>query len=224
MNQAPAAPNMRRELGLLKSALHGHENKLRALDPVSLNRRPYNSLVVQQTLISEGTSIGVQVSGIVKALLGQLGLATQDATLINIKIRRCDCWAASKANSTVRPAVSADFSSLVPTVADPTTPGNAIVAYPNMKRLSDLGGVTSAARVSYSWPTAMADIPLNQNADFVVMETASNITEIDVRWHVLWNTADIASPTTFRLGSEEPPPYTSKSGTGSRGKLSYHRN
>lgn len=184
-----------RSLNLLKSEMHGHANNLRALDPPKVNRRPFQSIVVQQTLLSSGTSIGVQVTGIVKALLGQLGLATQDATLITIKIKRCDCWAVNKSNSTVRPAVNADFSSLIPQVADPTTPGNAIVAYPIMKRLEDIGSTTKAARVSYTWPISMRDMPINQNADFVVMETSSNMTEIDVHWHIDWSSNDIASPT-----------------------------
>jgi len=101
----------------------------------------------------------------------------------------------SKANSTVRPAVFADFSSIVPAVADPTTPGNAIVAYPLLKRLQDIGGVSSSARVSYTWPLSMADIPVTQNADFVLVTVASNLTEIDVRWHVEWSSVDIQDPT-----------------------------
>jgi len=152
-------------------------------------------MVVQQTLISDGQSIGIQVTDLVKQLLGQLGLATQDATLITIKLKRCDVWAVSKANSTVRPAVFADFSSIVPAVADPTTPGNAIVAYPLLKRLQDIGGVSSSARVSYTWPLSMADIPVTQNADFVLVTVASNLTEIDVRWHVEWSSVDIQDPT-----------------------------
>lgn len=187
--------NAIRQLNIFKSEVHGHANNLRALDPPKVNRRPFYSIVVKQTLQSTGTSIGMQVSGIVKSLLGQLELAAQDATKITIKIKRCDCWAINKSNSTVRPAVNADYSSLVPQVADPTTPGNAIVAYPNIKRLEDLGSTTKAARVSYTWPLAMRDMPLNQNADFVVLETASNMTEIDVFWHIDWSTNDIASPT-----------------------------
>jgi len=193
-NRGSRRPNIARSLNLLKSELHGHANNLRALDPPKINRRPFQSIVVQQTLLSSGTSLGVQISGIVKALLGQLGLATQDATLITIKIRRCDFWAVNKSNSTVRPAVNADFSSLIPQVADPTTPGNAIVAYPIMKRLADLGSITKASRVSYTWPLSMRDMPINQNADFVVIETSSNMTEIDVHWHLDWSTTDIASP------------------------------
>jgi len=151
-------------------------------------------VVVQQTLLSDGTSIGLEVAAVAKALTSQLGLAANDNTIINVKIQRCDVWAVSKANSTVRPAVFCDYSSLVPACGDPTTPGNAIVAYPILKRLQDIGGVTSAAKVSYSWPKHMADIPLNQNANFVVIEVSSNMSEIDIRWHLQWSTADIATP------------------------------
>lgn len=183
-----------RALSALKSNLHGHANNLRSQDPPRINRRPYQTLVVQQTLVGAGAAIAVQVSGVVKALLGQLGLAVQDATLINIKLQRCDCWAVSKADSSVRPALNTDFSSLIPAIGDPTTPGNAIVAYPKIKRLEDIGGVASAARVSYTWPLSMRDIPLTQQSDFVLIETSSNMTEIDIFWHVQWSPSDIASP------------------------------
>lgn len=113
---------------------------------------------------------------------------------MNIKIQRCDVWAVSKANSTVRPAVNADFSSFVPVCGDPETPGPAVVTYPLIKRLEDIGSVSSAARVSYTWPRSMSDIPLNQTANFVVVEVASNVTEIDIRWHLQFSTADISTP------------------------------
>ena len=182
-------------LSRLKSSLHGHANTLNALDPSATNRRPYHSLVVQQTILSNGQSVGIPVSDLVKRLLDQLGMAAQDATIVNVKLKRCDVWAVSKANSSVRPAVNADYSSLVPTIADPTSPGNAIVAYPLLKRLEDIGGVSSSARVSYTWPLSMSDIPLNKNADFVLITVASNVTEIDIRWHLDWSTADIQEPT-----------------------------
>lgn len=183
----------RRALQQLKDSLHGHANRVRSLDPPATNRRPYFSVVVQQTIVSDGTSIGIEVSSVVKALGAQLGLVANDNKIINVKIQRCDVWAVSKANSTVRPAVNADFSSFVPVCGDYQTPGNAVVAYPLMKRLEDIGGVTSAAKVSYSWPRSMSDIPLNQTANFVVIEVASNMTEIDIRWHLQFSTADIAS-------------------------------
>jgi len=163
-------------------------------DPPQVNRRPFNNIVVQQTLVSDGTSIGISVSSLVKALTSQLGLMANDQTIVCIKLHRCDVWAISKANSTVRPSVNCDYSSLIPQVGDPTSPGNAIVAYPMLKRLEDIGGVSSAARVSYSWPKAMADQPLNLNADFILINVASNMTEIDIRWHLHWSTTDIQTP------------------------------
>jgi hypothetical protein len=183
-----------RAINSLKSALHGHANNPRSPDPPKVNRRPYYTLVVQQTITGSGAAIAVQVSQLVKATLGQLGLATQDATLINIKLQRCDVWAVSRADSSVRPALNADFSSLIPTMGDPTTPTNAIVAYPKIKRLEDIGSVSNAARVSYTWPLSMRDIPLNQQSDFVLIETSSNLVETDIFWHIQWNTGDIASP------------------------------
>lgn len=164
------------------------------MDPPPVNRRPYWSITVAQTYLSDGTSIGVEVSSIVKSLLEQLGLPTQAASSISIKIQRIDLYAVSKANSTVRPAISCDYSGLIPSAGDPTTPGNAIVSYPLMARLNDIGGVSSSAKVSYTWPLSMRDMPLSNTANFVVFEVATNMTEIDARIHLQWSSADIATP------------------------------
>lgn len=178
----------------LTRELHGHENRLRTLDPPATNRRPYYSIVVSQTYLSDGSSIGITVEGIVKALLSQLGLPQQAAAAITIKLQRADFYAISKADSDVRPSLTCDYSSLSPTIADPTTPGSAIVSYPLLKRLIDLGGVTSCAKVSYTWPLHMRDIPLSNTANFTVCDTATNLTEIDARFHLQWSSADIATP------------------------------
>jgi len=178
----------------LKRELHGYQNKLTHLAPPQVNRRPYNTIVVAQTYLSDGTSIGITVSNIVKALISQYGLVTQNAASITFKLRRVDCYAVSKANSDIRPSVNADYSSLVPSVGDPTTPGNAIVSYTLLKRLADIGNVAEAACVSYTWPLAMRDIPLSQTADFVLVTAATNVTELDCRFHLSWSMADIADP------------------------------
>ena len=179
----------------LTRELHGHENKLRSLDPPPTNRRPYYSIVVSQTFTSDGTAIGITVQNVIKSLLDQLGLPSQAASAITVKLQRADFYAISKADTDVRPSLTCDYSSLSPTIADPTTPGSAIVSYPLLKRLIDLGGVSSCAKVSYSWPLHMRDIPLTNTANFVVCETASNLTEIDARFHLQWSSADIATPT-----------------------------
>jgi len=164
------------------------------MDPPTVNRRPFWSITVAQTYLSDGTSVEVDVASIVKSLIEQLGLPVQAAASITIKVQRVDLYAVSKANSTVRPSISADYSGLIPSSADPTTPGNAIVSYPLLSRQNDIGGVSTSAKVSYTWPLSMRDMPLSNTANFVVFEVGTNMTEIDARIHLQWSSADIASP------------------------------
>jgi len=149
---------------------------------------------VAQTYLTDGTSVGVEIKGIIASLAGQLGLPDQAKSNLVIKLQRVDLYALSKANSDVRPAMTCDYSSLTPTLGDPQTPGAAEVVYPLLKRLRDIGGVSTAAKVSYTWPLSMRDIPLQQSANFVAFETSANVTEIDARIHLLWSTADVATP------------------------------
>lgn len=185
---------MQQKFNALKRSLTGYETKMRRLDPPPVNRRPYYPLVIGQTYVSDGSALEVQVKDVVKALSTQLGLSAQTATALTVKMQRVDCYAVSKADSSVRPSISVDYSSLVPCLGDPTTPGVAEVSYPHIKRLNDVGSVAAAATTSYTWPQAMRDIPLTQQSNFTLFEFSTNLTEVDVRIHVLWSTSDVASP------------------------------
>jgi hypothetical protein len=193
-NNTKGAMNIQRQLVSLKRSMTGHENKIRKIDPGPVNRRPYYPIVVGQTYTSTGAALSLNVSDIVKALTTQLQLAAQDTSIIVIKIQRIDCYAVSKADSSVRPSISVDYSSLIPTLDDPTTPTVAGVAYPHLARLNDIGSVAKAASTSYTWPQHMRAMPLTTQSNFTVLDLATNLTELDCRFHLLWSTADIATP------------------------------
>lgn len=179
-----------------KSEQHGHANQLRAADPSAVNRRPYNTLKLHfvKEVDEAGIAFGLAMTDIVKVLTTQLGLSAQSNSIITVKLQRIDCWATAASGDTLRPSVKVEVSSLVPTLADPATAGSAIVHYPLLKILQDNGSVSKAARVSYSWPLAMRDIPLTENSNFVVATVAANTKDTDVYIHVQWSTVDVANP------------------------------
>lgn len=188
--------NFEAALGRYKREQHGYENKLQAIDPPAVNKRPYNT--VKLHFIKETDQVGIAfsftVNDIVNLLLSQLGLQTQTSAIVVVKLQRVDAWATSAAGDGLRPAVTADISSLVPQLGDPATPGNAIVHYPVLKKLTDTGSVSHPARVSYTWPLSQRNIPLSKNSNFTVVTFASNVRETDVFFHVHWSTADVSPP------------------------------
>jgi len=194
--RARGAANSLAALNRYKREQHGHENKLNMTDPSAVNKRPFNTIklhFVKQT-DEAGIAFSISVEDIIKVLLNQLGLQTQTATIACVKLQRVDAWATSAAGDTLRPACTAEISSLVPQVGDPATPGNAIVSYPIIKSLTDTGSVSTPARVSYSWPLSQRDIPLNKNSNFTVGTFSSNTKDSDVFFHVQWSTTDVADP------------------------------
>jgi hypothetical protein len=131
---------------------------------------------------------------IITVLANQLGLATQDKDKINIKLSRVDVYSMPTGASTDRPAVTLDASSVTPSIGDPLTPGSAEIFYGIMKKLTDQGNLSDAAKCSYTWPSHMADLPLSSSAVFTVVATSGNMANTLTRFHLLWSTTDVAPP------------------------------
>ena len=182
------------QLANLKRQLHGHKNNLWSPAPTELTRRPWYPLVVQKIIAAAGVETFYAPKDIVDGIIGQLGLTDQNKPIIVFKIARVDAWCTPVGGSTDRPAVSMDCSSVTPSLGDPATPGNAEVFYGIMKRLSDQGNLSDAAKVSYSWPLAMADLPISSQTEFTLVSIAGNMPNTCVRFHLLWSTSDIAAP------------------------------
>jgi len=186
-------------LNRYKREQHGHENHLAAIDPPPVNTRPFNSIKVHyvQETDQQGIAFDITTQGISKFLLSQLGLTTQAQSIVVMKIRRIDVFATQnqQQDNNVRPACTIDCSSLVPQLADPATPGNAVVFYPILKKLSDIGSQSKPARVSYTWPLSQSDVPVTQQANFTVCTISSNVKATDVYIHLHWSTTDVGVPT-----------------------------
>jgi len=159
--------------------------------------------VLDKVISGAATETFYRPKDLCQAVANQLGFGAQAIPLLNVKLSRVDVYCMPTGSSTDRPAVSLICSSLVPSVGDPATPGNAEVFYGNLKKLSDQGNLSEAAKVSYTWPLHMADIPLNHGVEFNVAAASGNLVNTSVRFHVLWSTSDVATPTTPDVETEE---------------------
>jgi len=187
-------PTPTQQINMLKRSLHGHANKLSHLAPPQVTKRPWYPLVVDAVIGNAATETFYTPKSLVEKLVTQLGLAEQDKATINIKVQRVDAYCMPTGASTDRPALSMDVSSVNPGIGDPTSPGNAEVFYGILKRLADQGNLSEAAKLSYTWPRHMADIPLSSQAEFTLSAIAGNLANTAVRFHVLWSTSDVAAP------------------------------
>jgi len=178
----------------LKREMHGHANNIRHVAPPQTSQRPWYPLLVDFIEPNAGVAVMFAPSDIITTLVNQLGLPTQASAAINIKLRRADVYAMPTGASTNRPSCNLDASSISPSLGDPATPGSAEVFYGIMKKLADTGNLSDAAKCSYTWPAAMAEIPMSFNSNFQVLATAGNVANVLTRFHVMWSTTDVAPP------------------------------
>lgn len=184
----------KQQIAMLKRQMHGHKNDLRHLAPPQVTKRPWYPLVVDFVKPEAGIEVYFTPSEIINILANQLGLPGQASSIINIKLHRVDVYAMSVASSTDRPAVQMDVSSVTPSIGDPATPGSAEVFYSILKKLSDQGSLSEAAKVSYTWPSHMADQPLSSQSVFTVVQSSGNVANTLTRFHLLWSSSDTATP------------------------------
>lgn len=198
-------PNARASMGALKSSLHGHENKLRSTNPPSVNQTPFNTIVVAEDIPGTGTFVEVDLQDIDAALRNQLYLDGND--VLRIKVQRIDFWSLADAVTgasgtfSINPKIEARFYSLVQSIGQ-TTPGTT-EAYPIVqKELDDIGlSGQAAAKVSYSYPRAQADLalkppPAGQGsftpALVALCKTQAGCT-VKARYHLHWCTVPVDS-------------------------------
>jgi len=181
-------PNVKRTVNALKSALHGHANRLMRADPPPFTKAPYQSITVSQKIAGVPSAYNFTTKDISVYLLTQLGIPSASivalSTLVTFKLRRVDVYTSAIGSSTEAPKVQLTAKSLIPT----TNPSTTETVYPTLKRLEDTGNLSENAVVSYSWPTHMADTPLDDNADFEVCLVEPNLANsTTVRFHIQWS-------------------------------------
>jgi hypothetical protein len=123
----------------------------------------------------------------------QLGISSQSQANVNVKLHRVDAYTMPTGGSTDRPAISMDISSLQPSLSDLATQTDEVI-YPILKKLSDQGNLSEAAKVSYTWPLHMQDIPLPYATTFAAIAVAGNQPNTCVRVHLSWATTAQATP------------------------------
>lgn len=194
-------------VNMLKSSLHGHENKLTAVSPPSFNRKPYNTIVVEElvsmvdpnpttremiSLLSVATpqptdSGNITVKSIITALIDQLDISPTNTNVV-IKIQRIDLW--SIGTNALLPTIRGTFFGLNSQIAGQSAVEQRLNP---IKVIEDVGVPgADAAVVSYSFPRDQADMPLtfSSHQDQLVASWKSDIAELKVvaRYHLHWNT------------------------------------
>lgn len=184
----------RSRIDRLKREMHGHANNIRHVTPPQHVLRPWYPLIVEYVEVNAGVCVNFAPPNIIDTLVKQLGLPSQSTANINIKLRRVDVYAMPTGASTDRPAVFLDASSVTPSIGDPVEPGAAEIFYGIMKKLQDQGSLGETAKVSYTWPSHMGDLPLSHSSNFQVVAASGNVANTLTRFHVLWSTTDVAPP------------------------------
>ena len=177
-------------------SIRGHEVKLRGLAPPNYSLRPWNTLTVNHVIATAGEEQFFTNQDICNFIVSQLGLNAGDAETIVYKLRSIDAWATPTATSTDRPAISMDVSSAVGQIEDTSTAPIAI-AYPIICTLRDTGSLSEAAKVGYKYGLVESDIVQSQLAKHTVVGIAGNTANVNVRFHLLWNTAGESVPPAF---------------------------
>lgn len=196
--------NVKAQIAMLKSSLHGHENVLKATNPPPFNRKPYNTITVEEELSSIATAT-VTLSSINIALRSQLGLL-DELTSLTFKVKRVDLWAY---DPTLIPSVRGTFYSLVG-ISSVSTETDVILP---LKTVEDIGVQgQSMAVVSYSWPRDQQDMPVTGLGDAAHVPLfkytmGSQTSVIYARYHLLWCTGDRTSgeEVVYSANSTAPP-------------------
>jgi len=180
----------------------GHTNPLSGLmSAPAVNLRPWFSIIVSHVLDAAGTAYSWSPKDIGTFLVTQLGLtnitgvdSAKIVSQINIKLKRVDLYAASGLAATDRPSCSLKLSSPIASIGDPTNPGAAEVFYPVIKSLEDVGTLSEAAKVSWTYGTSHQEMPLSTDSSFTIVEAAANVKFSTIRFHIMFNFGDDAPP------------------------------
>lgn len=194
---------LRQSMGLLKSSLHGHANKLGATNPPPFARVPYNTVTLGGEFIPSTGQTGslvkdLTISNVIDELGDQLGITASGG--IRVKIQRVDCWSlpnttiltGGTANIGVNPEVAAKFFTIVELTGETSGTG-AVSAPASLKELEDAGlNGQTAAVVSYTWPRNQQDIPCPKpstgTSQTLVQFTAPAGCIVLYRVHLHWST------------------------------------
>ena len=178
-------------------AMNGGPKNLVGNAPAQFTARPYYALTLNLVNANASEEYYYTNQDVINGIVAQLGLNAGDASTISVKLQSVESWAVPTASSADRPSVEMEVSSLIPQVEDTTTAPVAI-SYPILKVLQDTGTLSEAAKVGFTWPLAMRDMPLGNTANHVVFASSGNVAFTTIRCHLLWSTSGEAVPPALR--------------------------
>eukprot|EP00494_Astrolonche_serrata_P033782 UN34051 len=160
--QALVNRQLQSQLKQLRKELNGYTPRSRNVDPPVINQRPYYSLVVTLDGAAAGMEVLIGVSTLIKRVTEQLGLTSQAAASMVIKLKSVKGWAYQFGPAVDRVSINGEVSSLIPTVSDLTqqTTVNPVINYPVLYRFGDFGTLARPAHFAYVWPKAQQEMVL----------------------------------------------------------------
>lgn len=193
-----ANPNRsaRFQIRQLRRELNGYAPKNGAHDPPVVNLRPFYPLVITLDGAGAGVESLFSVSTLVKRVTSQLGLTSQAAANMVLKIKSVRGWAYQYGPDSDRVSLNGEVTSLVPNISDLTsqTTVNPTISYPVIYRFSDFGSLNKPAHFGYVYPKAQQEVILSPDCDFNVLTVASNTVSSTIHFHLEWSTAEIQPP------------------------------
>merc|ERR1711862_129339 len=192
----------RQEISQLRREIRGF-SITRNSGPPKINKRPWYPLVVERNFENPTVQYDLTLANLTFYICEQLGLTTQAATNMVVKLQEIRFWATQQGGDTQRVAIYGEVASVVPTVSDgvSTTSTSPAVHYPVLYKFRDTGSLDEPASAGYRWPTYQQATPLYRDSDFVFSTVASNVGNFTVHIHVLWSTAEVMPPVPSRMAS-----------------------
>jgi hypothetical protein len=184
---------LQRQITQLRRDFSGFAIRGGAVDPPVVNERPFYPLVVTLDLDAAGSETFITTADLIKGITGQLGLTTQAAVKMVIRVKSIRGWAYMYGGSTDRVSINGELSSLVPNVSDfaQQTTVNPAIVYPIIYKFRDFGSLNQPAHFGYVYPRSMQQVILGQDANFNIATLASNSTNGTVHIHLEWSTAEV---------------------------------
>jgi len=168
----------------------------RRTGPNKVSIRPYYPLVLQRTNATAGAELIISSKLIIKWVTDQLGLTSQAAANMVVKLHNIRFWAFQYGPSEDRVNVNGEISSLIPAVSDPTDPVTMkpVIHYPVIYKFQDFGNLDEPASAGYEWPLSQREVPIYSDSDFTVATVVANSANMTIQIYLEWSTAEVQPP------------------------------
>jgi len=185
------------DVAALRREIRGLAITPRSKGPPKVNLRPWYHLVVERNFPNALAQYDLSAWTVTRWVTEQLGLTTQAAANMVIKLCEIRFWATQQGADAERVAVYGEVASLIPTVED-ATPTQPLpppkVHYPVLYKFRDTGSLDEPAAAGYKWPLSQQETALYSDSNFVFTTVASNVSNFTAHIHLMWSTAEVMPP------------------------------